>query len=244
MRNIWIIAQKEYKHYFVSPIAYAVAFAILLILGIIFYGNLVYSMNTQYAPDITVVLGPLTTILLFTLPAVTMRALSEEQKTGTLEILLTAPVRDWEVVVGKWLGGVFFIITLLAVTIFFPLVLNAIIEPGIDQGLMVSGYLGIFLLSCVFIAIGVMTSSFFSNQIAAFFAALGLLLVMWVIGLPAQAAGAGIGSELLRFFDLTEHFYPTFFRGIIDLKDVVYYVSVVAVALFLGSVSVETRRWR
>jgi len=243
MRNIWVIAQKEFKQYFISPIAYAVAFAILLILGIIFYGSLVFSLNTQNVPDVRTILGPLVTILLFSMPALTMRTLADEQKTGTLEILLTAPVRDWEVVVGKWLGGVFFLLSLLLVTWFFPLVLNQMIEPGIDQGLMSAGYLGLFLLASAFLAIGVMTSSFFSNQIAAFFAALGILLVLWVIGYPAQAMGDGAG-EILRYFDMAEHFYPTFYQGIINLKDVVFYLSVIAVALFLGSVSVETRRWR
>lgn len=243
MRNIWTIAEKEYKHFFISPIAYVVAFAILLILGILFYGSLVYALNTQSAPTIQVILNPLVMILLFTTPAITMRSLAEEQKNGTLEILLTAPVRDWEVVVGKWLGSVLFLATILLATWFYPIVLNEIVQPGIDQGLMVSGYLGIFLLASSFLAIGVMVSSFFSNQIAAFFGALGLLLVLWVIGYPAQAMGAG-GGELLRYFDLAEHFFPTFFQGVIALKDVVFFVSVIAIALFIGSNSVETRRWR
>lgn len=243
MRNIWTIAVREYKHFFISPIAYVVAFAILLILGILFYGSLMYAMNMQVAPTVQVILNPLVMILLFTTPAITMRSLAEEQRAGTLEILLTAPVRDWEVVTGKWLGGVFFLLTVLLITWFYPLVLNQIVEPGIDQGLMTAGYLGIFLLASAFLAIGVMTSSFFSNQIAAFFAALGVLLVFWVIGYPAQAMGAGTG-ELLRYFDFTEHFFPTFFQGVIALKDVVFYLSVIAVALMLGSVSVEARRWR
>lgn len=244
MRNIWVIAEKEYKHFFISPVAYAVALAILLILGILFYGNLIVSLNQQSAPNIQSVLGPLVMILLFTSPAVTMRSLADEQRSGTLEILLTAPVRDWEVVVGKWLGGVLFLLTILLITWVYPIILNQIVKPGIDQGLMVAGYLGVFLLVSAFLAIGVMTSSFFSNQIAAFFAALGVLLVFWLIGYPAQAMGASAGSGLLRYLDFTEHFYPSFFQGTIDLKDIVFFVSVIAVALFIGSVSVETRRWR
>jgi ABC-2 type transport system permease protein len=122
-------------------------------------------------------------------------------------------------------------------------VLNSVVQPGIDQGLMLSGYLGLFLMASAFLAVGVMTSSFFSNQIAAFFAGLGVLLAFWVIGYPAQAMGPGAG-ELLSYLDFTQHFYPTFFQGMIDLKDIVFYASVIAVALFLGSVSVETRRWR
>lgn len=99
------------------------------------------------------------------------------------------------------------------------------------------------MFSSAIIAIGVMTSSFFSNQIASFFATLGILLVLWMISYPAQMMG-NTGGEVLRYLDMAEHFYPTFMRGIIDLKDIVYYLSVTAVALFIGSVTVETRRWR
>jgi ABC-2 type transport system permease protein len=243
MRNIWIIAMKEFKQFVISPVAYAIAFAILLILGILFYANVLAASAQQYAPTVQIIIGPLVTLFLFSTPAITMRALAEEQKNGTLEILLTAPVRDWEVVVGKWLGGMLFILALLLLTWFFPIVLNQIIEPGIDQGLMASGYLGLVLLSSAFLAIGVMASSFFTNQIAAFFATLGILLVLWMISYPAQVMGAS-GGELLRYLDLSEHFYNTFYRGVIELKDIVYYISVTALALFLGSISVETRRWR
>jgi len=243
MHNIWIIAQKEFKHIVISPIAYAVAATILLILGILFYANIMAAAQQQYAPTIQIILGPLVTLLLFTTPAITMRTLAEEQKNGTLEILLTAPVRDWEVVVGKWLGGMLFILVLILVTWFFPIMLNQIIEPGIDQVLMAASYLGLILLVSAFLAIGVMTSSLFNNQIAAFFASLGILLIFWMISYPSQAMGGG-GSELLRYLDMSEHYFSNFFRGVIDLKDIVFFVSVTALALFFGSVSVETRRWR
>jgi ABC-2 type transport system permease protein len=132
----------------------------------------------------------------------------------------------------------------LLVTWFYPIVLNAIVTPGIDQGLMAAGYLGLALLTGAFLAIGVMTSSFFSNPIAAFFASLAIMLIFWVIGFPAQAMPPGPSAEILRYLDFTEHFYPTFFQGLIDLKDVVFFISVIALALLMGTVSVETRRWR
>lgn len=137
MRNVWVIAEKEYKHFFISPVAYAVAFMILLILGIIFYASIIaLTVSSQgQAPGIDMVLAPLTTLLLFSTPGITMRSLAEEQKSGTLESLLTAPVRDWEVVVGKWLGSMLFILTLLAVTWFYPLVLNQIVQPGDQPGI-------------------------------------------------------------------------------------------------------------
>jgi ABC-2 type transport system permease protein len=243
MRNIWTIASREYKRYFISPVAYAVAFLIFIVVGILFYVNILAATTQQYAPGIQVILGPLVTLTLFTTPAITMATLSEEQKSGTLELLLTSPVRDYELVVGKWFGGVLFVLTIYVVTWIYPVILNKLVSPGIDQGVLVTGYLGLLLMACTILAIGVAASSLFSNQIAAFFTCLAILLALWMIGYPAQAMGAGKG-ELLRYLSINEHFYQTFYQGIIDLKDIVYYVSMTALALFLGTMSVETRRWR
>jgi len=242
MRNIWIIARKEYKQYFISPIAYAVAFMIFAIVGFIFYENILAAIVQQFAPGIDVVLNPMVTILLFATPAITMRMISEENRTGTMELLLTAPVRDSELMIGKWLGGFLFIVSILLVTWIYPLILNLLIKPGIDQGILISGYLGLFLLMGALLAIGGAVSTLFSNQIAAFFACLGVILIIWLIDIPAQASGSTGG--LLTYLALPEHFYNTFLLGVIDLKDVIYYLSVTAVALFLGTISIETRRWR
>ena len=243
MRNILTIALKELKGIFISPVAYAVALTIFLVMGILFYANVLGAAYQQVAPAVQIVVGPLATLLLFTVPAVTMRAVAEEQRTGTLELLLTAPVRDWEVVVGKWLGAVTFVFFVLLATWVYPVILNNIVDPGIDQGVLISGYIGLFLMVSAFLAIGVAVSSLFSNQIAAFFTTLGILLVLWMISYPAQVMGS-LGGDLFRYLDMSEHFYPTFYRGIIELKDIVYYLSAIGLALFLGSVSVETRRWR
>lgn len=243
MRNIWTIAKREYTHYFISPIAYVVAFILLLILGYLFYVNIISAALQQYAPDITIILGPLMTLLLFTTPAVTMRTIAEEQRMGTLELLLTAPVRDWELVVGKWLGALMFMITLVIVTWIFPLVLNRLVSPGIDQGLMAAGYLGILLLASAVIAIGVAVSSLFSNQIAAFFVTLGILLILWMVSY-AGGSSTGTVTDILRYLDMNQHISGTFMVGIVELKDVIYYVSITALGLFLGSLAVEQRRWR
>jgi ABC-2 type transport system permease protein len=243
MRNIWTIAVREYKLYFASPAAYMVAFMLLLILGILFYANIAGSMIQQFPPTIQGVIGPMMTLLLFATPAITMRLLAEEQRLGTMELLLTAPVRDWELVVGKWLGGLLFMLTILAVTWLYPIFMNQMVDPGIDQGPLVSGYLGVLLFTAALVAIGVAVSSLFANQIAVFFATLGIYLILWLVSLPSQAVGQG-GGELLRYLDISEHFYNTFYVGVIDLSDVVYFLSLTALALFLGSVSVETRRWR
>ncbi len=243
MRNVWTIANREFKHYFASPAAYLVAFMVLLILGIIFYANVLASMVQQFPPSVQAVLGPFVTILIFASPAITMRLLADEQRLGTMELLLTAPIRDWELVLGKWLGGLLFMAVLIAATWAYPLILNQIIDPGIDQGLLISGYLGVLLFIAALVAIGVAISSLFSNQIAVFFATLGVYLVLWLISVPSQAGG-GAGNALLNYLDFSQHFYSTFFRGVIDLSDVIYYLSVAALALFLGTMSIETRRWR
>ncbi len=243
MRNIWVIARREYKLYFATPAAYLVAFMLLLILGVIFYANIINAQLQQVAPGVEVVLGPMVTLLLFATPAITMHLIAEEQRMGTIELLLTAPVRDYELVIGKWLGGFLFLLTILAVTWVYPIILNLIVDPGIDQGPLVSGYFGVVLICSALVAIGVAVSTLFSNQIAAFFATLGVFLLLWLIGLPSQALGA-FGGDLVGYLDFSEHFFSTLYRGVIDLSDIVYYLSITGLGLFLGSLFVETRRWR
>ena len=243
MRNIWTIARREYNLYFGTPMAYMVAFLFFLVLGVLFYSNIVAGLFQQMTPDTQVIVGPMTTLILFVTPALTMRLLAAEQSSGTIELLLTAPVRDWELVVGKWLGSFMFMCTLFLVTLIYPIILNRLVSPGIDQGIMVSGYLGLILIAASLTAIGVAISSLFKNQNAAFFATLGVFLLLWLIGVPTEASGSA-GSEILRYLDFRSHFFNTLFRGVIDLSDLVYYLSLTALALFFGTVSVETRRWR
>ncbi len=243
MRNVWTIARREYKLYFGTPMAYLVAFLYLLVLGLIFHTTLVQAVFQQFTPGSEIVIGPMVTLILFVTPAITMRLLAAEQSSGTIELLLTAPVRDWELVVGKWLGGTLFMITLLAITWVYPIILNRLVDPGIEQGALITGYLGLLLISASLIAIGVAVSSLFRNQNAAFFATLGIFLLFWLIGIPSQASGAS-GSQLLTYLDIRSHFFDTFYRGVIDLSDLIYYLSLTALALFLGSISIETRRWR
>ena len=246
MRNIWTIANREYKLYFASPAAYLIAFMLLLVLGILFYLNLQVGAMQQFAPGVQIVLGPMATLLMLATPAITTRLLAEEQRMGTIELMLTAPVRDWELVVGKWLGAFLFLLTIVAITLIYPLVLNQFVDPGIDQGPLISGYLGIILLVAAMVAVGVAISSLFDNQIAAFATTLGVLILFWWIISPiAQTVGpAGGSSELVSYLDFSEHFYGNMIQGILDLRDITFYLSVTALALFLGTMSVETRRWR
>ncbi|MFQ5615860.1 MAG: ABC transporter permease, partial [Anaerolineales bacterium] len=164
------------------------------------------------------------------------------QKMGTIELLLTSPVRDWELVVGKWLGGFLFLLTLVATTLIYPIVLNQLVSPGIDQGPFMTGYLGLILICAALISVGVTTSSLFDNQIAAFFATFAIMILLWIIGAPAQSSP--MGNQLLTYLDFRGHYNPSFLVGVIDIRDIIYYLSLTGLSLFLGSVFVEVRRWR
>ncbi len=245
MRNIWVIAKREFNLYFISPIAYLVFFVTLLTIGGLLYLDIVFAAQTQqFVPNIQrsfqLLIFP---IFFLAIPALTMRTVSEENRSGTLELLLTAPVADWHLVVGKWLGAFMLFLLLTLITWIYPVILNQLISPGIDQGILLSGYLGVVLISATLCGIGVMTSSFFSNQIAAFFAAIGIIIVFWVIGSPAQIL-SGTAADVFRYLSLTEHFYNNLLVGVVRLDDVLFYLSFTALCLFLGSISVETRRWR
>lgn len=248
MRNIWIIAKREYDHYFISPIAYVVAFMILLTTGIIFAINILYFIQNAFqtfgqVPDIGPITGAFGFLLVLSVPAITMRLLADEARMGTLELLLTAPVRDFELVAGKWLGGFLFILTILAVTLVYPLILNNLVSPGIDQQLVISAYLGVILVAASFLALGVGISAIFTNQVAAFFITLSVFVFLWwLIGFPAQML-QGTASEVFRYLSMQTHFYEAFNRGSVYLTDIIYFLSLIALGLFIGTAAIETRRW-
>jgi len=247
MRNIWTIAKREYKIYFNSPLAYIVMLTVLGVVALIFGANIInLTTNTfgfSQVPDITIFTGPMAFMLLFSAPALTMRLLADEQRMGTLELMLTAPVRDWELVVGKWFGSFLFVLTLIVVSLIFPYILNSMVDPGIDQQLMLSSYLGIILVSAAFLSIGVSISAMFSNQFVAFFLSLVVLVILWfLIGIPSQLFFTG--GEIFGYLDMNSRFYDSLNQGIINLSDIVYFLSVTALGLFIGSVVIEMRRWQ
>ena len=250
MRNIWIIAKREYNHFFISPIAYVVAFMILLTIGIIFAINILYFIQNAFqafgqTPDITPVTGAYGFLLVLAIPAITMRLLADEARMGTLELLLTAPVTDFELVAGKWLGGFLFILTILAVTLIYPLLLHfVLVSPGIDQQLVISSYLGVILATAAFLALGVGISAAFTNQVAAFFVTLSVFVFLWwLVGFPAQLL-QGTGGEVFQYLSMQSHFYDAFNQGRVYLTDIIYFVSLIALGLFIGTSAIESRRWR
>ena len=243
MRNLWTIAKREFNMYFASPVAYAIGCGVLLVLGFFFYLGIAQSASFGGAPDLTQVLGVFVTLMLFLTPALTMRLLAEEQRTGTIELLLTAPVREWELVTGKWLAAFGFVTLLLAVTAVYALILSRLVTPGLDVGALLATYLGLFLLVGALLAVGLFISSLFSNQIAAFFVIIGVSLLLWIIDAPWESA-TGPLATFMRYIALPSHIYDNFFSGVVDLNDIVYFVSVIVLFLFLAARSVESRRWR
>ena len=236
MRTAWVIARREILAYFISPIAYLVSAMFLLISGFLF--SLILIQNQQASMD--GVFLNVTVVLIFIAPLLTMRLLADEQKSGTLEILLTAPVRDWEVVIGKFLAAMGLFGVMLLCTLYYPIILWRI-GGSPDWGPILTGYLGIILLSSAMFAIGTLTSSLTENQIVAAVLGFGILLLLWLIDAAGNfATGA---ADILRYLSLPNHFND-FARGAITVEDVVYYLSVTCVALFLATRSLESRRYR
>jgi ABC-2 type transport system permease protein len=172
--------------------------------------------------------------------ALAMRLVAEEKKLGTWELLLTAPVRDTEVVLGKFLGSLGVLVSMLALTFYFPILLWAF-GGDPDTGPIITGYLGLFLLGAASLSIGLFASSITSNQIVAAVVAGGILAVLYFVGAAGDNMSGAVG-DILSYISLSSHF-PDFINGIIDTRAIVYYLSVVALFLFMTVRSIETSRW-
>lgn len=237
MRVALAVASKEIQTYFTSPMGYIVALVFVALTGYFF----VTSISTDI-PEASIdgYVTPSALILIFLAPAMTMRLFAEEQKLGTLELLLTSPVRDWEVVLGKYAASLVFFLATLSLTLFYVLLLGYYGNP--DWGPVWSGYLGMALYGGAALSIGLLTSSLTNNQIIALVVGFGILLILFVID---QSAGlvSGTASTVLSQIGLTSHL-EDFTRGVIDTRDLIYYLTVISVFLFLTVRSVESRRWR
>jgi ABC-2 type transport system permease protein len=185
-------------------------------------------------------LHDLSIVLVIVMPALTMRIFAEEKRTGTYELLLTAPVRTGEIVAGKFLAASAFTLIMVALAWIFPLILIVFGNP--EVGVMFSGYLGLLLLALSFVAVGLFTSSVTQNQIIAAISSFGLLILLFVISWPADTGGSIVWS-VLKYLSLPDHF-STMVRGVIDTTDLIFFLSVILVALFLTQRSVESARWR
>lgn len=248
MRNIWTIAKREYDHYFITPIAYIVAFVILGILGVYFAFIMIYFTQNSYqlygeTPSISEIVSLFAFLMVFSIPMLTMRLVADENRMGTIELLLTAPLKDFEFIAGKWLGSFLFMLTLILVTLIYPIILNNLLDPGIDWGLVVSMYLALILVAASILSLGVGISALFSNQIAALMATFGVgLFLWWLVGIPASIITSSTG-EVFRFMVMSGH-VTSLIGGKFSLSDISYFLSLVALGLFTGTAAVEMRRWR
>ena len=253
MNNILAIAHKELKAYFSTPIGYIVIGFFALLFGYFFYvmvvifnqqslqlgglegGNV--DMNQQ-------LIRPLflnaSVILLFVLPLVTMRTYSEEKRSGTIELLLTSPVTDVQIILGKFLGAMTLYAAMLAITMIHMGLLMSWGNP--ETKVIATGYLGLLLMGGCFISVGLLISSLTKNQIVSGMITFAVFLMLWVINWPASFAGPTTQS-ILNYLSITDHF-DDFTKGILDTKHLVYYFSVMAFGLFLTARSVDTERWK
>ena len=236
MRNAWIIARRELYAYFVSPIAYLVAAAFLLLSGLFFVVGAARWQDATLQP----MFGSLSIVLIFLAPVLTMRLLSREQDQGTIELLLTAPVRDWEVVTGKFLSSLVYYAGTLALTGLYIPVLVLYGHP--DLGTIGSGYLGLVLLGAALLALGVLSSSLTGNQIVAAVIGIVASVGLWLLDLLGSLFGGGV-QQLIGYLTPSGHYY-NLIDGIVDTRDLIYYLSATFLFLFLASRVIEARRWR
>ncbi len=255
MRNIWIVARKELKGYFASPIAYIVLAIFAVIYGFFFYSASAlfvdYSMRSMmqrgFTPPVNLndfVIRPLlsnvSVIILFLMPMITMRLFAEEKRSGTIELLLTSPLRDVEVILGKWFGAFLLYLCLLAISALNMAFLFIHGQP--DWRALLVGYLGLMLMGAAFLGLGSFISTLTRNQIVAAAVTFGLFLMLWVLDWVSSYSFSTF-SKGVAYLSITSHFEP-FAKGVIELKDVVYYLSVIFLGVFLTLRSMESLRWR
>jgi ABC-2 type transport system permease protein len=252
VRNIIAIADKELRSYFASPIAYIIVGFFALPFGVFFYlyleAFLRQSMQmAQFGGSLNVnqqvirlVLQNASVIILFVMPMITMRTYAEEKRSGTIELLLTSPVTDFQIIVGKFLGALGLYIAMLLVTLLYIAILFVYGHP--EWRPLVAAYLGLLLMGGAFLSLGLFISSTTDNQIVAGIISFVVFLLLWIVGWFADSAGPTVGP-ITSWLSITEHF-EDFSKGVIDTKHVLYYLSLITFGLFLTAKSVDSERWR
>jgi ABC-2 type transport system permease protein len=254
VRNTLAIADKELRSYFASPIAYIMIGFFSLLFGYFFYVFLmVFNQQSQQMMQfgqggganinqmmIRGLFQNTAVIILFTMPMITMRTYSEEKRSGTIELLLTSPVTDVEIILGKFLGALGLYAAMLLVTMLYMAMLFKISNP--EWRPIAAGYLGLLLMGGCFLSTGLFISSLTKNQIVAGFLTFVTFLMFWVINWIGESSGPTT-QAIVSYLSITEHL-DDFARGIIDTKHVVYYLSFITFGLFLTAKSVDSERWR
>lgn len=253
-RNVSAIAGKELRGFFASPVAWVIMGLFAALFGYFFSVYLAFfvrsSMQAQFGGGpqamnvnmemIRPLLSNTSVLILFLLPMITMRSYAEEKRSGTIELLLTSPLKDLEIILGKFLGAMGMYLGLLAVTALYMSLLFVYGSP--EWKPILSGYLGLLLLGGSFIAVGLFISSLTNNQMVAGAASFVVFLLFWIISWFGDSVGP-TASSILSYLSITEHF-DDFGKGIIDTKHVVFYLSFIVFGLFLTLKSVDSDRWR
>jgi len=237
MRNILTIAGKELRSYFTSPMAYVLVVFYLGIIGYIFTAIflLMPQAQTGHLRDLV---GSMLFLTLFIIPMLTMGLFAQERASGTMELLMTRPVRDWEVVVGKFLATVSLFTSVIIVSMSYPVILEVVAK--VDWAMLLTAYLGLLLAGAAFAAIGLFASSLTSNQIAAAIITVFMLLFLWLIGTLSYSVSHSLG-DVFKHLSVLEN-YEDFSKGIIDTKNIIYFLSLIFVSLFLAARTIENRR--
>ena len=231
-----VISKREIRTYFNSPVAYIVVTVFTIVFGFFFFNNLFVEKQADMRGFFS--LAPL--MFCFFAPAITMRLLAEEKGSGTIELLITMPVRDWEVVVGKWLAAMALLLTTLLLTLVFAVTV-AKLGP-LDKGPAFGGYLGLLLMGGSYVAIGVMASSLTRNQVVSLIVAFGICFALFLLGKVLPFIPEKL-QPLVAFLSTDTHF-ENVSRGVIDSRDVIYYLSVIVVTLLIATTSLESRKWK
>jgi ABC-2 type transport system permease protein len=233
--NIFAIFRRELRSYFNSPVAYVVIVVFLAIIGWFFTSNL-FLMNVA---SLRVVFELVPLIFLFFIPAITMRLLAEEKKSGTLELLTTKPIQDADIILGKFLAAWALLFAALLPTLLYVITLALLGSP--DLGPIVTGYLGLLLMGAVYIAIGLFASSITENQIVAFIISFLIVLALFLMDKVLMYVPEGLASTM-EFLGIDYHF-GNIARGVIDSRDVIYFLSLLGFSLSCATISLGRRRW-
>jgi gliding motility-associated transport system permease protein len=233
--NIATIFRRELRSYFNSPVAYVVIVVFLAIIGWFFTSNL-FLMNVA---SLRIVFELVPLVFLFFVPAITMRLLAEEKKSGTLELLTTKPVRDAEIVLGKFFAAWALLAAALLPTLCYLFTVTAL--GSVDLGPVVTGYLGLLLMGAVYIGLGLFASSLTENQIIAFILGFLMMLVLFMLSRVLMYVPEGFATTV-EFLGIDYHF-SNIARGVIDSRNIIYFLSLIGFSLYCTTVALERRKW-
>lgn len=236
--NIGAIARRELAFFFNSPIAYIAITVFLAVCGV--YLFVLYDFFEANQASLRPLIERIPLFFILYVPAISMRLLSEEKRSGTIELLVTWPVSDTQIVLGKFLGGLGFLAVTLLMSLSFPLIVSGL--GSVDGGVVAGGYLGLFLVGSAYLALGLLTSTWTQNQIVAFIVAVVLCAFFYAVD-GMVASFWETGRDAFAFLSFRAHF-ANIARGVIDSRDVVFYLSVIVLALVMAVQSLQARNWK